>query len=98
MTAETRAQPGVAEAQAQIARHAFPDGTQAFSVRDALAALPVPIRIVFGTDDRIIPPRHLAGLPGTIAQHLFPGVGHMPQIEARDPVARLLAEHLRSVP
>ena len=98
VTAETRAQPGVAEAQRQIARQVFPDGKQAFSVRAALDGLTVPIRVVFGAADRIIPPRHLAGLPGTIAQHLFPGVGHMPQVEARDAVAHLLVEHLRAVP
>ena len=96
VTAETRAQPGVVEAQEQIARNSFPDGIQAFSVRNTLKDLTVPIRIVFGDADRIIPARHLAGLPGTIAQHVFSNVGHMPHIEARDPVARLLVEHLRS--
>ena len=96
ITAETRAQNGVAEAQQQVADDLFPDGTQVFSVRKAIESLPVPIRVVFGGADRIIPPRHMAGLPGTIAQHLFPGVGHMPQIEAREPVARLLVEHLRA--
>lgn len=97
VTAETRARPGVAEAQAQIARHVFPDGNQMFSVREALAGLTVPIRVVFGAADRIIPARHMAGLPGTVAQHLFPDIGHMPQVEARDAVARLFVEHLRSV-
>lgn len=96
VTAETRAAPGVAEAQQRIAQAIFPDGTQVVSVRKALAGLPCPVRIVFGAEDRIIPPRHVAGLPGTIGVHLFPGIGHMPQIEAREPVARLLTEHLRS--
>lgn len=97
VAAELRAQPGVAEAQAQIARQVFPDGKQAFSVRAALAGLAAPTRIVFGADDGIIPARHLLGLPDTIAQHVLPGVGHMPQAEARDAVARLLIEHLRAV-
>ena len=96
VTAETRAQPGVAEAQDQIARHLFPNGTQASSVRETLAHLAVPIRVVFGGADRIIPARHMAGLPGTVAQHLFPEGGHMPQVEAWDAVARILLEHLRT--
>ena len=96
VTAATRAQPGVAAAQEQIARTVFPDGKQAFSVRDALEGLAVPTEVVFGAADRIIPARHMAGLPGRIAQHLLPGVGHMPQVEARDAVALLLVEHLRA--
>lgn len=97
VTAETRAQPGVMEAQEQIVQGIFPDGTQVFSIRKTLETLTIPIRVVFGDADRIIPHRHMAGLPGTIAQHLFAGVGHMPQIEVREPVARLLVEHLRAV-
>jgi pyruvate dehydrogenase E2 component (dihydrolipoamide acetyltransferase) len=96
VTAENRARPGVAEAQAQIAREVFPDGRQAFSIRATLDRLAVPIQVVFGAADRIIPARHMAGLPDTIAQHLLAEVGHMPQVEARDAVARLLADHLQA--
>jgi len=97
VTAEARAQPGVAEGHQGVAEGVFPDGKQVFSIRPILARSIFPIRIVFGAADRIIPSRHMAGLPGTIAQHVFTGVGHMPQIEALDSVARLLVEHLRAV-
>ena len=97
VTAETRAIPGISDAQERLAQTLFPDGTQSFSVRKALDRLAVPTRIVFGQADRVIPARHAAGLSGTVGVHLFPNVGHMPQLEAREPVARLLAEHLRSV-
>lgn len=96
VTAETRRQPGVAEAQQRIARHVFPHGKQTFSVRAALAGLTVPIQVVFGAADRIIPARHMAGLPDTIGQRLLPAVGHMPHVEARDRVAELLVEHLKA--
>ncbi len=96
ITAQARGNPGVAEAQDRVARALFPDGTQAVSVRHALGRLPGPVRIVVGAEDRIIPARHAAGLPGPVAVHVFPGVGHMPHLEAREPVARLLAQHLRS--
>ena len=95
ITADTRAQPGVRETQDVMVRTLFPDGIQAFSVRETLESLTIPVLVVFGDADRIIPARHMAGLPATIAQHVLPDIGHMPQIEAREAVARLLLDHLR---
>lgn len=97
VTAESRAQPAVAEGHRLLAAGLFPGGRQAFSIRPILDRSTLPIRMVFGTADRIIPPEHRAGLPGLIAQHVFDRVGHMPHIEVVAPVARLLAEHLRAV-
>jgi pyruvate dehydrogenase E2 component (dihydrolipoamide acetyltransferase) len=79
-----------------IAATLLPDGTQGFSVRAALARLTIPVKIVIGGDDRIIPSRHAQGLPGRIAIHLFGGLGHMPHVEAREDVAALLRELMRS--
>lgn len=97
VTAQTRAQPGVAEAQQRMADEIFPDGRQAFSIRPILARTTVPSRVVFGVADRIIPAAHMDGLPDTVAQHVFADLGHMPQIEASEPVAHLLVTHLRTV-
>jgi pyruvate dehydrogenase E2 component (dihydrolipoamide acetyltransferase) len=83
-------------AQARIAATVLPDGTQAFSTRALFETLSIPAKIVFGTDDRIIPARHALGLPGTVALHLFPGTGHTPQLERRSEVARLWVELLRA--
>jgi pyruvate dehydrogenase E2 component (dihydrolipoamide acetyltransferase) len=91
-TLRQRADLQVGEAQEQIAAALFPDGAQAFSVHDHLTRVAVPAKIVFGLDDQIIPPRHARGLPGVIGVHLFPGVGHMPHLEARGEVARLVTE------
>jgi pimeloyl-ACP methyl ester carboxylesterase len=91
-TLRQRADLGVGEAQEEIAAALFPDGAQAFSVRDRLMRIAVPAKVVFGLDDQIIPPRHARGLPGAIGVHLFPGVGHMPHFEARGEVARLVTE------
>ncbi|MQT14216.1 acetoin dehydrogenase dihydrolipoyllysine-residue acetyltransferase subunit [Segnochrobactrum spirostomi] len=91
-----RAEPATAANEEQVIAALFPESTQAFSVRAALARLAMPIRIVHGTADQIIPSRHVAGLPGTVAVHLFPGVGHMPQVEVKTEVGRLLNEHIRS--
>ena len=87
----------VAAAQAAMAAALFPDGTQAFSIRGALERLAMPVRVVFGAADRIIPAHHARDLPGTVALHQFRNVGHMPHLEARAALARILdqmwAEH-----
>lgn len=94
-TARARADGALAEAQERIASGLFPDGTQSFSVRALLQNIPAPVKIVFGVDDRIIPARHAFGLPGRVAIHLFPGVGHMPHFEIRDDLAWIIAHDLK---
>ncbi len=95
-TAAARADGRLAGQQAAVAAALFPDGTQAFSIRPALSRLQMPTRIVFGLNDAIIPSRHASGLPGTIALHFFANVGHMPHIEIKTDVGRILAEQIRA--
>jgi len=57
-----------------------------------VARLPLPMLIVWGDRDRILPPAHLAAahaaLPGAQI-HMFPDTGHLPQIERADDFADL---------
>jgi pimeloyl-ACP methyl ester carboxylesterase len=85
------------EAQQLVADRFFPDGTQVIDVRQTLVNLTIPVRLIFGAADRVIPATHATGLPGEIAVHLFAGIGHMPQLEQREKIMRLLAEVSRSV-
>lgn len=94
--AAARADATLIDAQQRLAATLFPDGTQAFGVRTRLEQLAAPVTIVFGQDDRIIPWSHTRRVPGEVALHLFPGVGHLPQLEVRDAVWRLLDRHLRT--
>lgn len=59
----------------------------------------VPTLIVWGDRDRILPAAHLSTarrlLPHTKA-HLFPGIGHMPQIECPDEFAEVLLDFIAS--
>jgi pyruvate dehydrogenase E2 component (dihydrolipoamide acetyltransferase) len=96
-TARSRADGARAVLLQRLAAALFPDGTQAFSIRPVLSRLAMPTKIVFGAEDRIIPARQARGLPGAIALHVFAGVGHLPQIETREAVTRLLVEAMRSV-
>ena len=93
-TLRQRSSLGVADAQARLAAALFPDGTQAFGTRAALAKYPGPAKIIAGTDDRIIPAHHARGLPGRVAVHLFSGIGHMPHFEARADVATLVQDNI----
>lgn len=80
------------QAQQRLAAALFPDSTQSFSIRSGLDRLSIPVKVIFGTEDQIIPARHARGLPGTVAVHLFSNVGHMPHIETRSNVLQLLRE------
>ncbi len=83
--------------QQRLAEAAFPDGTQAVSLRHVLPRVTMPAKVVWGTQDAIIPARHAAALPGRIALHRVEA-GHMPHVEAAPLVSALIAELARSVP
>ena len=83
-------------AQAAIVDRFFADGTQVFSIRNLLAGLRIPVRVIVGAGDRIIPAGQSAGLPGEVALHVFAGTGHMPQVERRGEVLKILLEMARA--
>jgi len=90
------ADEGLRGAQKAIVDSYFADGTQTFDIRPALASLRIPVRVIFGAGDRIIPAAHVAGLPGEIATHIFAATGHMPQLERREQVLRIIRELARA--
>lgn len=85
------------DVQSALAGQFFADGTQTFDIRAWLAALAMPVRVVFGANDRIIPAMQARGLPGEIALHVFDRCGHLPQIERREQFLRILEEVHRTV-
>ncbi len=94
-SAAAREDDRLVTAQNALASALFPCGTQAFSVRRQLETLSIPVAVVFGLKDRIIPARHVRGLPGPVALHLFSEAGHMPHLEMKADIWRLLNHHLR---
>ncbi len=81
--------------QQRLAEAVFPDGTQGVSLRHVLPRVVVPAKVIWGTQDAIIPARHAMGLPGRIALHRVEA-GHMPHVEAPPLVSALIAELARS--
>lgn len=68
----------------------FADGRQQLDLRPALAALEIPVGVIWGREDKILPAAHAEGLPEHIDVVLLDGVGHIPQMEAASAVnARL---------
>ncbi len=92
---QRRERPLVAE-QRRLAKAILQGGRQAIDVRDLLATPHAPTKIVVGIEDRITPAHHADGLSGLIALHRFAHVGHMPHLEARREVARLIEELVRA--
>jgi pimeloyl-ACP methyl ester carboxylesterase len=82
--------------QRRLAKAILAGGRQTINIRGLLAAPEAPTRIVVGLEDRITPPHQAEGLSGLIALHRFAHVGHMPHLEARRDVARLIEELVRA--
>lgn len=88
--------PGRRAALSALAAQLMPSGRQAESLRDALEAVNVPVKLIWGAQDRILPASHAAGVHGRVGLHLLAGVGHLPQVEATALVAQLLVEQVRA--
>jgi pimeloyl-ACP methyl ester carboxylesterase len=77
---------------AAMAASLLPDGTQAESLRSRLDGLVIPVKLLWGTLDRVLPMHQAAGLPGNVALHTLTAIGHLPQIEAAPLVAALVRQ------
>jgi pimeloyl-ACP methyl ester carboxylesterase len=91
-----RGDEGLTGAMRAFAARFMPDGTQAVSIIGDLARLRIPVRVVFGRQDRILPFAATRALPGNVALHAVDACGHMPQIESPDLSNRILGEVMRS--
>lgn len=81
---------GVDAALRTISNAVFPDGRQAANLRSSLAEAAVPVQVIFGVSDQVIPTRHANDLPPNVQVHLVSGAGHMPHMEAAGEVNRLI--------
>ncbi|MES2436207.1 MAG: acetoin dehydrogenase dihydrolipoyllysine-residue acetyltransferase subunit [Pseudomonadota bacterium] len=91
----SRADPTLRAAQQQMARDLFPDATQGFDLRAALARLHCPTRIIWGRADAVLPWQQALAAPGRIGLHLLEATGHVPQLERTDEVLAILRAQLR---
>jgi pyruvate dehydrogenase E2 component (dihydrolipoyllysine-residue acetyltransferase) len=82
---------GVDSVLRKTAEGAFGGGKQKADLRAKLAAINVPVQVIFGAKDQIIPAEHAKGLPANVKVHVLPTAGHMPHMEAAGEVNRLIA-------
>jgi pimeloyl-ACP methyl ester carboxylesterase len=65
---------------------------------EAVAELGIPVLVVWGSSDRILPASHLNAAAAQLPHartHLFDDTGHMPQIERADAFSRLVTDFWR---
>jgi pyruvate dehydrogenase E2 component (dihydrolipoamide acetyltransferase) len=68
------------------------DGQQREVLRGRLGEIGVPVQIIWGDEDRIIPARHADGLPEAVRTHVLAKAGHMIHVERAVEVSRLLLD------
>ena len=86
---------GVTQALERTIAAQFADGRQRTLLRDAFGRCPA--QVIWGAEDRIIPPQHAQGLPATVAIHQLAGAGHMAHMEAATEVNRLIESFIAGV-
>ena len=72
---------GAVAALRAIAGANFSGSTQKVSLRDRLGAVTVPIQVVWGEADRVLPASHAEGLPDSVAVSRLPDAGHIAHME-----------------
>jgi pyruvate dehydrogenase E2 component (dihydrolipoamide acetyltransferase) len=72
---------GVETALNRIIDDTFAGGRQALELKPRLAELTVPVQVIWGREDQILPVSHAEGLPSTMPVHILEGAGHMAHME-----------------
>jgi pyruvate dehydrogenase E2 component (dihydrolipoamide acetyltransferase) len=81
---------GVPEALARIAEAWFAGGRQAVDLAERIATLAVPVQVIWGREDRIIPVAHAETLASRFPVHIIDEAGHLPHMEKASEVTRLV--------
>ena len=90
---EARLRPGANATLEAIVEELLDGSVQKTLPVHDIANLPMPIKVIWGTQDRVLPTRQAHKLPGTIATHVFDRVGHMPHLEVPNEVVRLILQN-----
>lgn len=86
---------GVTDLLGSLAAGLFPDGRQAADPARRLDARSIPITVVWGGDDRVIPATHAGAAPEGATVVVLEKAGHMVQMERATEVNELLLAQLQ---
>lgn len=87
---------GAQEALAAIEGANFAGGRQAETLAGRLGELRVPVQVIWGAEDKIIPASHASALPSDVHVAALPGAGHMPHMERAAEVNRILLDAIEA--
>jgi pimeloyl-ACP methyl ester carboxylesterase len=96
-----RTAPGADDAVKAIAASAFTRHGQNLVLTDRLGELEVPVLVVWGELDRVIPSTHAVAAAAALPTgwlEIMEGVGHVPQVEAAPAFAAIVNRWLASIP
>ncbi len=81
---------GVTAALTTIAGAWFASGRQALDLTGRIAELAVPVQLIWGRNDRVIPVAHAEALASRWPVHILDETGHLPHLEKSGEVNRLI--------
>ncbi len=84
---------GVTDVLTALAASQFADGRQQTRVADALSAMDLPIQVIWGAEDKVIPASHANAVSGAKVE-VIDGAGHMVQMEEASAVNALIKSHI----
>jgi pyruvate dehydrogenase E2 component (dihydrolipoamide acetyltransferase) len=87
---------GAVESLRKIAEACFPAARQDGQLRERLGQLTMPVQVIWGKEDRIIPSSQAAGLPANIGVTVLEHTGHMAHMESAKEVNELLQQFIGS--
>ena len=85
---------GVSAALAKIAEAWFAGGRQSLDLTGRIAMLAMPVQLVWGRNDRVIPVAHAEALAGRLPVHILDAAGHLPHMEKAAEVNRLIGQFI----
>jgi pyruvate dehydrogenase E2 component (dihydrolipoamide acetyltransferase) len=88
---------GVTAALAKIAEAWFGGGRQSLDLAARVMMLSLPVQLIWGREDRVIPSAHAEALSARLPVHILDAAGHLPHMEKAGEVNRLIEQFVGSV-
>jgi pyruvate dehydrogenase E2 component (dihydrolipoamide acetyltransferase) len=85
---------GVTAALTKIAETWFGGGRQSLDLTTRLAELTMPVQLIWGRNDRIIPVAHAEALATRLPVHILEAAGHLPHMEKSGEANRLIEQFI----